>query len=172
MNPGKEYMHRWRINNPDKVKASYMRNRESILARKREWYYAHKTEISERLKARYAANPEPTKARIRKYYRENRSAALASKRKYRKSNGKKLAKLQMKRYYKYHQKHLKKLARYRAKNRDKIRKYSRDQAALITPTYAREQLSKYSPLSSDAWPAALVEAKIETIKLKRLLKTR
>lgn len=147
----------------------------AYLKKKREYQHARKDKNLARVNERYRTDRkfrELCKARAKAYRMENPELCKARSKDYRRRNRVELDRKSNEWYYANLERAKKRRAIYRKRTRLKTRVQSRLRSQEVTEGYAREQLSKYSPLSASAWPRELVLAKIETIRLKRVLKTR
>jgi hypothetical protein len=130
-------------------------NRDKIRAQNKQWYLANKARVAERGKQYRAANSQSI--------RRKRAA-------YRSAHRQKLAAKQLARYYANKAEHQRKHAMRRAAKRQEHREWSRNRSAALTDSYVREQLSKYSTISSHEWPQEIVDAKKQALQIKRELK--
>lgn len=144
---------------PEGRKDYRVKNRDKILAYKRIRYEIEKPKINARNKAWYWANKERVRLRGIKYRKENADILKVKTAKYRESKRQELNTKQLARYYGNKDVHRIKQLEHRSKNRPIIRAKSRQRSLEITDGYAREMLSKYSPISAHEWPQELVDAK-------------
>lgn len=120
----------------------------------------------------YWKNKEKVLAYIHKYTQENHATILRKKADYRASRRKELAQAEKARYHrkKNTPEFKSKAASYRDKNRENQREWSKKRSADVTEGYARELLSKHTPLPASFWPQQIVESKILQIKLNRAVR--
>lgn len=155
------YRRKWhaayRARNADKLKewhaADYHKNKERYRSRARAYYQKNRDKIKAAVAAYQKAHPEAKNASKRKRYAEAHEHFIAKSRSYsakRKATGKSAA--------------------YRDRTRDKQRAWARARSALAGDAYARELLSKYSPISAKDWPQELVEAKKLEIQINRQIR--
>ena len=153
----RDYAAKYRAANSAKLKELhaewYQKNRAKIRSKGRAYYLANRERIKAAVKAYQQAHPEAKNASKRKRYAEAHHHFIAKGRKYcatRRITGK--------------------AAAYREATRERQRAWAKARAAEAGDAYAREQLSKYSPISAPDWPQSLVEAKKLTIQLKRQIR--
>jgi len=121
----------------------------------RRYYLKNKAKVAAQSAAWRKANPERAKMNRRKRYLADLERRRAKGREYcaaRRVSGQ--------------------AASYRERTRLRQREWSRKRSAAIADDYAREQLSKYSPISARDWPQELVEVKKIQIQLKRLVRNK
>lgn len=123
----------WRKRNPEKQRAIARRS-----------YQSNRSKVIEYQSQYRAKNRDAIATRMAIYRRQNREALAAA---------------QLARYYKNRTEHLKKQAEYRNRVRPETRMKVRQRIESITDGYVREQLSKYSTLSTHEWPQSIVDAK-------------
>lgn len=137
---------------------------------------------------RYANDPAfraETNAHNKASYQRNKAKRIAKAKEWKKLNPERAKALRRARYRTAHEHYVAKGREYahtrkitgkaqaaRETKREEHRAWSRARSAAVTEAYAREQLSKYSTLSTKDWPPEIVEAKRLQIILKRKLKAR
>ena len=135
--------------------------------------------------AYYRSNSDTIKAKSRAYYKRSRKRAIERAKKWRAEHHDYALALRRARYreaYAHYIAKSREYARrriesgkakaYREKTRDIQRLASRERAASVTDGYAREILSKNSPISAKDWPQELVDAKKIQLLIKRTYETR
>lgn len=148
-------------------------DKEMLHRRARESYSRHRDAIKERQRKRYSEDVsfrDSAKRRALKYRTENSEHVKQVKAAYRERKREELAAKQLARYYANHAEQKRKNAERNKANREQNRAISRSRSASVTDGYAREQLSKYSPVSAWEWPQEIVTAKQTTLRIKRELK--
>lgn len=130
-------------------KASYYRHRAAILARRRERYRNDpKYQLNMKMRARLWRNAPARALKLKKrradYYAAHVDEAKARAREWNEKN---------------RERYLRREAERRARNRESNRAKARLESSLITDSYVRNQLSKYSTKSTHEWTAQEVTDK-------------
>lgn len=153
---------RWRAKNIDHLRAYWKRTRGHRRIVRNAWYLKNKLAIAAYKRERYKSDPSyreycknealkhrqkyPEKCRQRTFnYCSKRRAELAAK--------------AQAYYYKNREQIKRKTALMRERKREELRAWSKKRTASLCDSYIREQLAKYSPLSTKDFPPELVELK-------------
>lgn len=161
--------HHWPSHQPEYRRAYRLKNRSRDAERARRWHHKNREKILARQRARYRSDPvyrEKMKEHSRNFYKHPDKIAIGRAYRQKKywADPQRFILKTREWYIQNHERALKQQRLRRIANRDENRARARMESLLLTDSYVRNQLSKYSNKGTKEWTETEVSARrLETL---------